>query len=506
MVTIRRMIDLHPFMLTKIIATIGPASDDVDTLLRLNERSPRTFPLNFSHCYFDGFEGLLKAVREASKKAGIHVGVLGDLCGPKIRIGEVVPEGVMVEVGDTLVIQKRAITAGEGTPPADGRKVFSITPPPLLDAVEPGDRLLIDDGSVRTLVTHREGDGDDARLLCQVTVGGKVTRAKGVNLPDSNLTVPSLTPYDLKCVEWAVKHEVDHLALSFVRKADDVIQLKQRLAELTPSDAPAMPVISKIEKPQALNELEAIVKASDAVMVARGDLGVEMDLTEVPVIQKRIIAMAHECGRPVIVATQMLQSMIDSPNPTRAEASDVANAIFDGAGKVMLSGETAVGKYPREAVAVMARIARVTQKAIFSAQDGAPIVWDKPPRWQTSGRRSAALSFGVRRIVRDFGARFVVIWSQRGGGARYLSLSRVGVPILAASTEERSLRRMSFFYGVYPILMDVPGTIEDFAHAIDKLVLEREWGRPRDPYVLVAGEPLGVTGTTNSVSLRYLGG
>ncbi|MEX2214048.1 MAG: pyruvate kinase [Phycisphaeraceae bacterium] len=499
------MIDLHPFMLTKIIATLGPSSDKVETLVRLIEEGARTFRLNFSHGTFDGFEKLLATVREASRQAGIHVGVLGDLCGPKIRIGEVIDGGVIVEVGDTLVVQKKPIKAGDvpSTRP-DGGTVFSITTPQIIDDVQPGDRLLIDDGSVRTLVAAREGEGDDARLLCQVTVGGKITRAKGVNLPDSKLTVPSLTPYDLQCVDWAVKHQLDHLALSFVRKAEDVIQLKQRLMNLMPADVAPMPVISKIEKPQALNELEEIVMASDAVMVARGDLGVEMDLTEVPVIQKRIIAMAHACGRPVIVATQMLQSMIDSPWPTRAEVSDVANAIFDGAGKVMLSGETAVGKYPTQAVGVMARIARVTQKAIFSEQDGAPIVWDRPPKWQTSGRRSAALSFGVRSIVRDFGARFVVVWSQRGGGAKYLSLSRVAVPILAMSNDEAALRRMSFLYGVYPIMMDVPTSIEAYAATVEKLILARQWGRPRDPYVLVAGEPLGVAGTTNSVSLRYL--
>lgn len=494
-------------MLTKIIATLGPATSEVSIIVRLIEEGARVFRLNFSHGSFEGFGKLLAAVREASRKIGIHVGVMGDLCGPKIRIGEVIPGGVMLAIGDTLVIQSKPHLGGEPAPLSPpGASTFSITAPQVLADIEVGDRLLIDDGNVRSLVIERQGEGDSLRLHCQVTAGGLVTRAKGVNLPDSKLTVPSLTEYDKQCVHWAVKHELDLLALSFVRKAEDVVELKELLKSLAPAGEPTIPVVSKIEKPQAMADLENILKVSEGVMVARGDLGVEMELTEVPIIQKRIISMAHEQGRPVIVATQMLQSMIESSQPTRAEVSDVANAIYDGAGKVMLSGETAVGKFPLAAVAFMTRIAKNTENHLITNPEGYGQAWNRPAKWRTTGRRSAALSYGVRQIVRDYAAKFVVLWSQRGGGARYISLTRVNVPILACSSEEAALRRMSFLFGVHPIFMAQPASVEAFGTSIDQLILDRKWAQPGDPYVLIAGEPIGTPGVTNIVALRHIGG
>ena len=494
-------------MLTKIIATLGPATTDVACIVRLIEAGARVFRLNFSHGSFESFGTLLAAVRQASEKVGIHVGVMGDLCGPKIRIGEVMAGGVALAVGDNIVIQTKPHTGGEPSPFAPiGSIAFSITAPQVLGDIQVGDRLLIDDGNVRTLVIDRLGEGDDLRLHCRVTTGGLVTRAKGVNLPDSKLTVPSLTEYDKECVHWAVKHELDLLALSFVRKAEDVTELTDMLKSLAPAGEPAIPVVSKIEKPQAMADLENILKVSGGVMVARGDLGVEMELTEVPIIQKRIISMAHEHGRPVIVATQMLQSMIESSQPTRAEVSDVANAIYDGAGKVMLSGETAVGKYPIAAVEFMTRIAKNTENHLITNPEGYGQAWNRPAKWRTTGRRSAALSYGVRQIVRDYAAKFVVLWSQRGGGARYISLTRVNVPILACSSEEPALRRMSFLFGVHPIYLPQPVSVEAFGNSIDALILEKGWGQPGDPYVLIAGEPIGTPGVTNVVSLRHLGG
>ncbi len=501
------MSEPNPFMLTKIIATLGPATSDPAVIVRLIEEGARVFRLNFSHGSFDGFEKLLNAVREASRQAGIHVGVMGDLCGPKIRIGEVVTGGIALTVGETFILQASPIVGGEPSPFAGpGVTAFSITAPLVLADIEVGDRLLIDDGNVRSLVIDRIGEGDQLRIHCRVTSGGLVTRAKGVNLPDSKLTVPSLTDYDRQCVVWAVKHELDLLALSFVRKAADVAELKDMLKSLAPEGEPAIPVVSKIEKPQAIADLEAILKVSEGVMVARGDLGVEMELTEVPIMQKRIISMAHEHGRPVIVATQMLQSMIDNSQPTRAEVSDVANAIYDGAGKVMLSGETAVGKFPVQTVQMMTRIAKNTEAHLITNPEGYGQAWNRPAKWRTTGRRSAALSYGVRQIVRDYAAKFVVLWSQRGGGARYISLTRVNVPILACSSEEPALRRMSFLFGVHPIYMPQPASVEAFGQSIDELILSREWAQRGDPYVLIAGEPIGTAGVTNIVALRHLGG
>ena len=306
----------------------------------------------------------------------------------------------------------------------------------MIDDAQVGQRLLIDDGSVRLLVTDKIGQGDNQRVVANVTVGGLVTSNKGVNMPDSaSLSVPSLTEYDVACVAWAVEHEIDFLALSFVRKAEDLRMLKLLLPVRAANHASYIPVIAKIEKPQALDDLDAIVSEADGVMVARGDLGVEMDLAEVPGIQKRVISLCHDHGKPVIVATQMLQSMIDSPSPTRAEASDVANAIYDGADAVMLSGETAVGKYPVQVVATMARIALCTQRLLRERPPGKP-----PIRLQQTRYRTAALAHGVSVIVRDLDARLVATWSELGGGARYLSQNRLDIPIIAASSNPEALR------------------------------------------------------------------
>ncbi len=502
------MPETTPFVFAKIIATLGPASDTPDKIAKLILEGARVFRINFSHGSFEGFGKLLAAVREASKITGIHAGALGDLCGPKLRIGDVIEGGINVAVGDNIVIQKKPTFAGKdplwAVPGYDVRAIFATNSPAVIEDVKPGERLLINDGEVRTLVLDKQGTGDSQLVVCRVTIGGPITKGKGINLPDTGMSVPSLTPHDFKCIEWAVKNGVDFLALSFVRKGDDVRQLKQHLATVMPAGQFPIPVISKIEKPQALDDLEAIVDLSDGVMVARGDLGVEMDVTDVPAIQKRIIAMAHQRGKPVIVATQMLQSMIENATPTRAEVSDVANAIYDGAGKVMLSGETAVGKYPVMAVQTMARVAKATTEQILAGHGND--VWTQPPQWRETGKRSAALSNGVRQIVRDFGAKFVAIWSQTGGGAKYLSISRVGVPIIAVCNDIRGLQRMSWYFGVHAVYMEPPTNIEVLAYAFDQMMLEKKWAAKGDPYVLVAGEPLGSGGTTNTASLRYVGG
>ena len=286
-----------------------------------------------------------------------------------------------------------------------------------------------------------------------------ITSKKGINLPDTALSVPALTEWDLQCVEFAVKKKVDYLALSFVRSATDVRQLKNRLAELgarpmepekyreqshhsMTGEVHFIPIISKIEKPQAMDDLDSIIAESDGIMIARGDLGVEMDVAEVAVLQKRIISACHDHGVPVIVATQMLQSMIESPTPTRAEVSDVANAIFDGVDAVMLSGETAVGKYPAGTVRIMNRIARLTNNYIREQKISHPI----PKAIQNSKYRSAALAHGVKSMVKDIDARLIVVWTKLGGGALYLSQLDMPRPIIACSSIPATLNRMALLY------------------------------------------------------------
>jgi pyruvate kinase len=382
--------------------------------------------------------------------------------------------------------------------------VFSTNLPSFIEDVQPGHRVLIDDGAVRMLAVDKSGAGADQRLICRVTVAGRVTTAKGLNLPDTDVSVPSLTEYDARCVQWALQHKIDFLALSFVRQAQDIRLLKDKLAVAAAAPGEiAIPVIAKIEKPQAVQNLQAIVQESDGLMVARGDLGVEMDITTVPIIQKRIITMAHDYGKPVIVATQMLQSMIESSWPTRAEVSDVANAIYDGADAVMLSGETAVGRYPVQTVHIMGRIAITTQADLATH---AGTLSNPPKKLQESHYRTAALAHGVSVVVRDLGAKLMAIWSQQGGGARYLSQNRPTIPIIAASSDPAVLRRMSLLFAVVPVLMEPPSSLEDFADKIDRLILDRRWASVGDQVVLVAGEPIGVPGVTNTLSIRRLGG
>ncbi|MEX0774351.1 MAG: pyruvate kinase [Phycisphaeraceae bacterium] len=518
----------HPgeHLLTKIIATLGPACADVATIVRLIEEGARVFRINFSHGAFDDAAQLLGKVRQAAQQSGRDVGVLGDLPGPKIRVGKV-HDAIVLETGDRVVFtdESAGVPAGDAEGELPAR--FATTYPSVIRDIDIGHRLLVNDGAVRMLVIDKLAHGgSDAlaqalaqksmawrhALVCRVIVGGPVTRGKGINLPDSKLNVPSITPRDRECIDWALDNALDFLALSFVRHADDVRQLKGILAaHRKQHHGSALPVIAKIETPQALVELEGIIDQADGVMVARGDLGVEMELAEVPVIQKRIIRLAHDHGKPVIVATQMLESMIQSAAPTRAEVSDVANAIFDGADAVMLSGETAVGAHPVQVVNVMARIARRTGADISGASGGsggaADLVYRSraPMKLRESRYRTAALAHGVSVVVKDLGAKLVVNWSELGGGARYLSQNRLDVPILAFSSNRAALRQMNLMFGVVPLWMQRPADGHDFIRQIDQLIREHQWAQVGDPIVVVKGEPIGVPGVTNQIAIHYVG-
>ena len=488
------VIPAKPFILTKIIATLGPASCEIPVLTRLIEAGVRVFRLNFSHGTPESHLQLLTAARTASEQGGIPVGVLGDLCGPKIRVGKVIDGGVELEMGQPVYFQRDPIVAGADP---EAPVTFNVTYDRLIDEVEPGQRLMINDGNIHVLVMDKSED----RLIGTVTTPGKVTSAKGVNLPETKLSVPSVTAYDWKCADWAMEHGVDFLALSFVRKAEDVIKLRQYMKRKLKGRLP-MPIIAKIEKPEAIDDLENIVDASDSIMVARGDLGVEMDLAAVPIIQKQIINMAHAYGKPVIVATQMLESMIEFPTPTRAEASDVANAIFDGTDCVMLSGETAVGKHNVKAVDHMARIALKVQENVASEQRR----WGTPPaKLQADRSRMAALAHGVMTIVRDMNVKYIVVWSQNGGAARHLSKNRPTLPILAFSSDQQSLRRMTPLFGVKPMYMEHPADTEDFIWQVDQLMQEKRMCNVGDALLVVAGEPIGKPGSTSNIHIHYVG-
>lgn len=502
------------FLINKIIATLGPATNSTETICKLIEAGARVFRINFSHGSFEEFDEMLDNIRKAEKITKIYVAVLGDLSGPKIRIGKVVPKGVLLRKGDEITFVKHTIVGGESE-----QKMFSTTYPPFIDEVKPGQRILLDDGNIELTCISKNGKGVKATLLCKVVVGNLVTSAKGVNLPDTELSVPSLTEKDHRCVEYAVTKSFDFLALSFVREGKNIKELKAKMTELrarpaglditggdlgfstTYENDDYIPIISKIEKPQAIDNLEEILEETDAVMVARGDLGVEMDLAEVAILQKKIIHMCRDRGIPVIVATQMLQSMITEAVPTRAEVSDVANAILDGTDAIMLSGETAVGKYPVEAVKMMKRIAIKTNEHIVSEIVGK----GKFMKYEGHLNRKATMARGVNMMARDIQAKYIITWMHSGGSTVFLSQQKNQTPIIAFGENITRLRQTSLLYGIQPIFMKQPKSGSKFIADVNAFLLKNKLAKKGDPLIIVASSPITKRGITNRVMIHFVG-
>jgi pyruvate kinase len=493
--------------LAAIIATLGPASDAPETVRKLIEAGVSVFRLNFSHGTLDQQLKRLTTVRAAAKELGSPTAVLGDLQGPKIRVGDLGTSKVVLQAGCDVVF----CPPGHQPSESPGTTALPCTYPGLAVEVLPGHRVLINDGAVRLIALDAARSDPADTLRCRVIIGGEVSSSKGINLPDSDIKASAITERDWECVEWAVAHGLDFLALSFVRHAAEVRQLRKALAGMCPVDfslektgaGALIPIVAKIEKPQAVADIDAILEASDAVMVARGDLGVEMDLAQVPVIQKKLIAKAHEWGKPCIVATQMLETMTENAAPTRAEASDVAHAIFDDADAVMLSGETAVGRNPVLVVETMRRIVAAAEEST-STWGPAP---SPPQRLIESRYRTAALAHGAWYTARDLGAKLVVCSSQRGGSARYLAQNGMAIPIVAYSSDERETRRMALLKGVTPVFSQPPasGTLADWNRQVDAELIARGWAKQGDPVVLLAGRPLGSHGATNTMAIHYVG-
>ncbi len=502
------------FLMTKIIATLGPATNSVEIICKLIEAGARVFRINFSHGAFCEFDELLDNIRKAEKKTETFVAILGDLSGPKIRVGKVVSEGVLLNKGEEINFVKQTLIGGEG-----GEKMFSTTYPSFIDEVKPGQRILLDDGNIELKCLSRKGKGDDASLVCTVVEGNLLTSAKGVNLPDTELSVQSLTDKDHNCVKYAIKKGFDYLALSFVREGKNIRDLKAIMTKqharpsgleitggdlgfsTTYEDDDYIPIISKIEKPQAIDNLEEILEESDGVMVARGDLGVEMDLAEVAILQKRITRMCRERGIPVIVATQMLQSMITEAVPTRAEVSDVANAIMDGVDAVMLSGETAVGKHPVEAVRIMERISIKTNAYIDSEFEHR----GKFMKHEGKLNRKAAMARGVNMIARDVDAKFIITWMHSGGSSVFLSQQKLQIPIIAFGDNIKRLQQTSMLYGIQPVFMKQPKSGSKFIADVNTFLLENKLAKKGDPLIIVASSPITKRGITNRVMIHYVG-
>ncbi|MDI5963178.1 pyruvate kinase [Streptantibioticus silvisoli] len=467
----------------KIVCTLGPATDGYDRIKALVDAGMDVARLNLSHGSHTEHEDRLRHVRKAADEAGRGVGVLADLQGPKIRLGSFREGPVLLERGDTFTITTEDV---EGDLHHCG-----TTYPGLAADVSPGERVLVDDGRVVLEVTGIDGP----RVRTLVIEGGLVSDHKGINLPGAAVNVPALSDKDTADLRWALRAGADLIALSFVRSGRDADAVRRIMAE----EGREIPVIAKIEKPQAVERLEEIVAAFDGLMIARGDLGVEMPLEQVPVVQKRAITLARRNAKPVIVATQMLDSMIDASRPTRAEASDVANAVMDGTDAVMLSGETSVGKYPDHTVRTMARIVMAAETDMLAA--GLPALSEgTEPRTQGGSVARVAAEMG------DFlGARFLVAFTQSGDTARRLSRYRSPIPVMALTPEESTRCRLTLSWGVEPVLAPVARTTDDLVALVDRHLLSLGHCQRGDVVVITAGSPPGVPGTTNMVRVHHVG-
>ena len=466
----------------KIVCTLGPASSDQTTIERLIEAGMNVARLNFSHGTHDDHRVVCQTVRQAAEKLGANVAVLLDLQGPKIRLGSIAAGPVHLDCGQRFTLTARAV-------PGDAACV-STTYADLAKDVRPGDTLLLDDGAIRL----RALEVTATDVVCEVVDGGTLSAHKGLNLPGVAVSAPALTEKDMADLVFGVELGVDWIALSFVRRADDVRLAQQRVRAL----GATIPVIAKLEKPEALDHLDEILTVADGLMVARGDLGVELSPERVPVVQKELIRAANRAKVPVITATQMLESMTHHPRPTRAEASDVANAVYDGTDAVMLSGETAVGEYPVETVSMMVRIVEQAELDCLPAA--------VEHRVQFSARRfPEAIAEAAAEAAGDVGAKLVVGFTQSGATARLLSKYRPCVPLVVFARDEVVQRRLALFWGVEGGLL---GTVEDTEHLIaeaDRALLAESLVDPGDTIVVVTGSPIAARGSTNLMKLHRVG-
>ena len=425
-----------PLVKTKIVATVGPASASHEKLTELVLAGVDVFRLNFAHGSYDWFDQVVGWIRQVSVDQKQPLAILADLAGPKIRLGELPPEGMRCRHG-THVEFVRTVTNGR-------TDQLTCTYEKLIDDLRPGDRVLLADGSVSLRVI--EQDSRLGRVVCEVVQPGQIRSRQGVNLPGATLSTPSITEKDTQDLQWALDHGLDYVGLSFVRSADDIRLLKSMIAAHPTKNPPW--IVAKIEKPEAIADLEQIVIETDAVMVARGDLGVEADVFRVPALQKQIIRMCNEHRTPVITATQMLDSMQKSEIPTRAEASDVFNAVLDGTDAVMLSGETAAGDYPVEAVAMMSRIAREAERML----EPRPMASDSRSTNRTRAKAiTEAVTHGAGTAVAHLNADLIVAATRGGRTAMAISKQRPHVPILGLTDRPEVARRMCLFWGVTPI-------------------------------------------------------
>jgi pyruvate kinase len=459
---------------TKIIATLGPASSTPEILARLFQAGADVFRLNFSHGTHEDHARRFAMIHEMEERFDRPIGILADVQGPKLRVGRFSGGRAHLQTGRPFRLDLNAT-------PGDSNRV-NLPHPEIIEAATIGATLLVDDGKLRLRVIHKRADA----LETEVVVGGPISDHKGVNVPDIVLPIPALTEKDRIDLEFAVSHGANYIGLSFVQRPQDVAEAKELIA------GRAWTMV-KLEKPRALDNLDAILELTDAVMVARGDLGVELPPEEVPLAQKRIVRLARQLGKPVVVATQMLESMMTAPSPTRAEASDVATAVFDGADAVMLSGETAAGQYPYEAVNMMDRIvARVEQDAgwrsMIDSSRGAP-----------EHSASGAIACAASQIVHTIGARAIVAFTASGSTALRVARERPDSPVIGLTPRLDTARRLAVVWGVHAVVVPEIHSMTEAVARAGRVALTEGFAAHGEEIVVTAGVPFGQAGTTNAL-------
>lgn len=473
---------------TKIVATLGPASRDEETIRQMIRSGMDVARINFSHGTHETHGETIDRVRRIAREENAVIAIMCDLQGPKIRIGTVANEPLMLQAGDTITLTLDSVP-GES-------QLISLPHPEFIRDIKPGMQLLLDDGNLELVVKQAFG----RELVCEVVVGGPLTSRKGVTAPTARLSLSAITEKDRQDIEFALKKGADYLAMSFVRSPEDIRELRWLLRHLGGEIA----VIAKIEKHEALETIEGIIAVSDGIMVARGDLGVETPAEEVPFHQKRIIELCNAAGKPVITATQMLNSMVEHPRPTRAEASDVYNAILDGTDAVMLSNETAAGKYPVIAVQTMARIAKIAEQSLSQRQ--------RPPRpsslkHSTEGHEiiSDAISQATCQIAEMLNSKAIVTSTLTGYTTRRVAKERPTRSILCVTPNEVTYRRMALVWGVLPLLIEEFRTIDEMIKTVVRAAQDAELVERGDSLVIIAGVPFGIGGQTNFLKIHIVG-
>jgi pyruvate kinase len=477
---------------TKIVATIGPASQEPSMLRLMIRAGMDVARINFSHGSLETHAHNIASIRQVAHEENAVVAIMGDLQGPKLRLGMLVQDPLELTEGDQVILTPRQ--------KLDPEKPFEVPMPhpDVLRDLKLGNRLLIDDGQLEFVVKGKQGDD----VACEVITGGPLHSRKGVSVPDTQLTLSSITEEDREHVKFALEQKVDYIAMSFVRTGDDMRELRWLVRHLNGDAA----LVAKIEKAEAIANFDAILEQSDGIMVARGDLGVETPAERVPVYQKNIIHRCNEAGKPAITSTQMLNSMIESPRPTRAEASDVANAIFDGTDAVMLSGETAVGKYPLQSVEMMARIAQIAEQYLRDHTELHPNkLTQQELRTEKMRTVSAAISHVTSEIAEMLDAKLIVASTYSGYTAQRVARERPNTPILAVTPNPVTNNRLALVWGVQPVLVGEFKTIDAMIDVVVKTSGDQGLVSLGDLIVIIGGSPFGVGGTTNFLKVLRVG-